>query len=109
MALVGYQRSREDIEEKIADLQRRLGVHLAKTPASFTSENPKTRRTMSVAARKRIAEAQKKRWAAFHAKAASAKKAEAPKKKISPARRAALVASLIKARAARAAQRAAAK
>jgi hypothetical protein len=62
---------------------------------------------MSAAAKKRIAAGQKKRWAAFHAndtKPVAAKKA-APKRKMSPERKAALVANLAKARAARAAKR----
>lgn len=83
----------------------------------------KTRRKMSAAARKRIANAQELRWAAFHARAdadaekpagktaakATTKKAlpakTAPKKKLSAARKKALVANLAKARAAKAAKK----
>jgi hypothetical protein len=67
-----------------------------------TPEAPKPKRRISKEGMARIIAATKKRWAAFH-------KAEkpAPKTKLSPARKAALVANLAKARAARAAKRAA--
>jgi DNA-binding protein HU-beta len=81
----------------------------------------KVKRTMSAAARKRIANAQKLRWAKFRksaekpaavAKKATVKKAApkaakktAPKRKISAAAKANLVANLAKARAAKAAKK----
>ena len=70
--------------------------------APATPEAPKPKRRISKEGMARIIAATKKRWAAFH-------KAEkpAPKTKLSPARKAALVANLAKARAARAAKRAA--
>jgi hypothetical protein len=79
--------------------------------APATPESPKPKRKMSAAGRKAISEATKKRWALFYAakakpvvaKKATAKKAAA-KKKLSPARKAALVANLAKARAAKAAK-----
>lgn len=108
MALIGYQRSLENIETKISELQNRLGGRAAKPAASETTDGGKPRRKMSGAARKRIADAQKKRWKEFHAKAEKsapvAEKAPA-KRKLSPARKAALVANLKKARAAKAAKR----
>jgi hypothetical protein len=81
----------------------------AELPSKTVTAKPK--RKMSAAGRKAISEATKKRWAAFHkaktkpvvAKKATANKAVA-KKKLSPARKAALVANLAKARAARAAK-----
>ena len=81
--------------------------------APATPEVAKPKRRMSVAGRKAISDATKKRWAAVHAAAAKtkpvvaknapAKKAVA-KKRLSPARKAALVANLAKARAAKAAK-----
>jgi len=63
---------------------------------------------MSAAALRRISLAQKKRWAAYHAKQGGTAKKAAPKKtakrKMSSERKAALVANLAKARAARAAK-----
>lgn len=55
-ALMGYEQTKRDIEEKLASLQRRLGFGGA-------TEAPVPRRTMSAGARKKIAAAQKKRWA----------------------------------------------
>ena len=107
MALIGYQRSLENIQEKIADIQRQLGVRPTKAAASVTTGEAKPKRRMSAGARKRIALAQKKRWAAFHQAEAPAptRKKAAVKRKLSPARKAALLANLAKARAAKAAKR----
>jgi hypothetical protein len=107
MALIGYRRSLENIEEKIADIQRQLGTRPAKAAASVTTAGAKPKRQMSAVARKRIALAQKKRWAAFYQaqEPAPAKKKAVVKRKMSPARRAALLANLAKARAAKAAKR----
>jgi hypothetical protein len=108
MALIGYQRSLENIQEKIADIQRQLGIRPAKAAASVTTGGAKPKRKMSAVARKRIALAQKKRWAAFHKaeEPAPAPKKAVAKRKLSPARKAALLANLAKARAAKAAKRA---
>jgi hypothetical protein len=106
MALIGYQAERAKIEERIAEIQRQLG---GRAPhAAAPAGAPKPRRQMSAAARKRIAAAQKKRWAAFHAKTEkpAAKKA-APKRKLSADARAKLAANLQKAREAKAAKKAA--
>jgi hypothetical protein len=65
---------------------------------------PKPKRKLSAAGRKAIIVATKKRWESFH----KAEKPAPAKKKMSPARKAALLANLAKARAARAAKRGAA-
>lgn len=73
-ALVGYHARLEEITTKMAEIRKALGtrpVRQAKgsggdIPTPFTK--PRKKRHMSAAARKRIAAAQKKRWAAFHAK-----------------------------------------
>jgi hypothetical protein len=63
-ALIGYQHQLELIEAKVADLRRQLG---GKSPAAATKNAGSGRkREMSAAARKRIAAAQKKRWAEYH-------------------------------------------
>ena len=82
-------------------------------PAPATTDAAKPKRKISAAGRKAISEATKKRWAAVHAAAAktkpaaqektAAKKAVA-KRKLSPAGKAALVANLAKARAAKSAK-----
>jgi hypothetical protein len=104
-ALVGYQAELQKIQEKIAAIRRQLGGRVAALVPAISSDGSRPKRQMSAAAKRRIAEAQKKRWRKFHAQqkgqAATAKKA-APKRKLSPARRAALAANLAKARAVKA-------
>ncbi len=65
MALVGYQIEQQKIEEKIREIQAQLkGQHAPPASAAASSEKPaRTKRVLSPAARKRIAAAQKKRWA----------------------------------------------
>jgi hypothetical protein len=63
-ALIGYQHQAEQLAAKIADIQRQLG---GKSPAAAPkAAGTGKRRAMSAAARKRIAAAQKKRWAEYH-------------------------------------------
>jgi hypothetical protein len=59
---------------------------------------------MSAAAKRRIAAAQRKRWAAFHAEHKSENAKTALKRKLSAATRAKLAVNLVEARAARAAK-----
>jgi len=94
--------------KRIGDAQRKRWAASkgeAESPSKTATAKPK--RKMSAAGRKAISEATKRRWAAFHAakqaKKAAVKKA-LPKRKLSPARKAALVANLAKARAAKAAK-----
>jgi hypothetical protein len=78
MALVGYQIEKQKIEDKIRAIEAQLKgkkVPLAGAPAGVAgSEGPK--RILSPAARKRIAMAQKKRWAEHRRKAALAAKGQ---------------------------------
>lgn len=69
-ALLGYEHKKSEIEEKIREIRGRLGK--GKTSYSSAAEpetaaekpaNGRKRRTLSAEARKRIATAQKKRWA----------------------------------------------
>ena len=63
-ALVGYRNQLAEIDRAIAEIRRRLGGRGSVT--SNRASKPRVRRELSAAARKRIADAQKKRWAAFH-------------------------------------------
>lgn len=64
-ALIGYQHQLDQIQAKMADLRQELGGKLpAAEPKSANVSGRK--RHMSAAARKRIAAAQKKRWAEYH-------------------------------------------
>ncbi len=68
-ALVGYENQLAEIENAMADLRRRLRM-----TGPTESEPAGTRKHgMSAAARKRIAAAQKKRWAAYRKAKASKK------------------------------------
>ena len=87
-ALIGYEQQRAEIEQRITDLRRQLGGRQGTAAGSAASAVRVTgRRQMSVAARKRIAAAQRKRWKQFHqAQAPAAKRATpAPKRKMSAA------------------------
>jgi hypothetical protein len=67
-ALVGYQAERDRIEAAIAGLQKRIGKGGAASAAAAPAPKTRSRRHMSADARRRIAEAQKKRWAEYHKK-----------------------------------------
>jgi hypothetical protein len=64
-ALVGYQAKHDEITTKMAEIRKRIHGGDEPFPVGTT---PRKKRKMSAAARKRIAAAQKKRWAEFHAK-----------------------------------------
>lgn len=65
MALVGYEIEREKIDQKIAEIRARLGRRTGSSKVTATPEaKPAGRkRILSPEARRRIALAQKKRWA----------------------------------------------
>ena len=75
MALVGYQLERTKIDSKIREIEARLGGRKATASAATAGKKaPGTKRVLSPAARRRIALAQKKRWAEHRKKAAMATK-----------------------------------
>jgi len=76
-ALIGYQNRRAEIDAKIAEIRRQIGGQTPQRSASAGPVGPPRKRVMSAAARKRIAAAQRKRWAEFK----KAKEAPAPVKK----------------------------
>src|SRR5271157_152864 len=82
-ALVGYQHQLEQIEAKMADLRSKLKGEAAAAPAKAAPEARGGKRPLSTAARKRIARAQRKRWAEYH----KAQEAPAKKRNMSPAAR----------------------
>jgi len=87
MALLGYEAQKAKLDAAIADIQAELG----QGASSARSEPPICRkRTMSAAGRRRIAAAQRKRWAAIH----NAKtKPKAAKRKLSSGGRKAIAAA----------------
>ena len=74
MALIGYQAELSRIEQRMAEIRGQLGGPVAAQEAA-----PK--RVLSIAARARMAAAQKKRWAAFHKGTTVAAVPELPKAK----------------------------
>lgn len=86
-ALYGYQVQSERLEATIADIQAQLGHRGPGRREATTNgidEAAPKKRTMSASARRRIAVAQKKRWATYHEQqAASAKPAKRKKHKMS--------------------------
>lgn len=64
-ALIGYEAQRSTIEAKIAEIRRQLRARAPTEAAGIKPKIPREKRTMSAATRKRIAAAQRKRWAAY--------------------------------------------
>lgn len=72
-ALHHLERERDEIQAKIDHIRRQLGSRVSHSPAGSVPaapapSEPRKKRVLSEAARKRIAAAQKRRWAA-HRKA----------------------------------------
>ncbi len=80
MALVGYEVERQRIDQKIREIQsqlggkRRAGLSPTAAPAIGPSSR-RGRRTLSAAARERIAAAQRKRWAEHRKRKAAGSRA----------------------------------
>lgn len=76
-ALEGLQAQRARLEGQIADVRRMLGTRRGRPPKhqaeGAPALAPRMRRKLSAAARRRMSEAQKKRWAAVRAKAEKGK------------------------------------
>lgn len=114
MALLGYNAKLNEVIEKMAEIERQLGVrHVSRTASRETATAPasKQKRKLSAAGKQAIRAALKKRWAAYHAKTSTAKPAtktaKRAKRTLSSAAKARLAANLAKARAAKAKKRAA--
>jgi hypothetical protein len=109
MALVGYTAKLDEVIQKMADIQRQLGVRgkgvAAPAAPAHAALAAKPKRKLSAAGKKAIQAALKKRWAAFHAQGGKAI-AKPTRKAMSPAAKARLAANLAKARAAKANKRA---
>ena len=91
--LEGLKLQKQRLDQYIAEAQRLLGGRGRKSAAAV-KEAKAPRRSMSAAARKRIAVAQKKRWAEFRQKkAAVVQQEKAPRRKMSAAGRKRIVAA----------------
>jgi hypothetical protein len=100
MALIGYEAERQKIEDTMAAIRKQVDGHPA---APAVDGAPRPKQNMSAAARRRIAAAQRKRWAAFHAERNETAKG-APRRKLSAVAKGKLAVNLAKARAAKAAK-----
>lgn len=77
MALVGYQIEKQKIEDKIRQIQSQLkGRHVALPSDAAGRRASGVKRVLSASARRRIAAAQKKRWAEHRKRMAQAAKQE---------------------------------
>jgi cell division septum initiation protein DivIVA len=80
MALVGFQMEKQKIDQKIRELQAQLkGKRVVLPSVSGEGRSSGVKRILSPAARKRIADAQKRRWAEHRRRAAQQAKSQAPK------------------------------
>ena len=110
VAIEGYEAQKARIDSKIADLRAMLpGASVELAPAAMTEAAPHgKRRKFSPAAIRRMREAQQRRWAKVRGEAAPPVPVKPepakPKRKLSAAAKASLVANLKKARAAKAAK-----
>jgi len=66
-ALEGLEQQRQEIDKHIAEVRKMLG---ARTAVRQAAPAAKPKRVLSAAGRRRIAQAQKRRWALVKAKAA---------------------------------------
>ncbi len=77
MALVGYQYEKQKIEDRIREIEAQLkGKHIAPAVSGDERKPAGVKRVLSPAARKRIAAAQKKRWAEHRKRVAAQTKGE---------------------------------
>jgi hypothetical protein len=74
-ALEGLQQRLAEVDQNIAEVKRLLRSGPA-SPAAEPAHAGRRRRKMTAAAKRRIAEAQRKRWAAFRAQAAGKRPAK---------------------------------
>jgi hypothetical protein len=85
--LEGLRFQKQQLDRYITEAQRLLGGR-GRKPAAAVKEAKEPRRKMSAASRKRIAVAQKKRWAEYrNRKATAVQEAKEPRRKMSAASR----------------------
>ena len=88
-ALIGFEARKVEIEAAIADIRGQLGQRRpGRASVDGATRKIPRKRVLSADAKRRIAEAQRKRWAAVK------KQSAAPKRKLSAAGRKAIVAAL---------------
>jgi hypothetical protein len=94
-AIEGFEARKLRIDEQIAQVRQLQNGHQP-VAASTPEPQKQLRRKMSAATRKRMGEAQRKRWSTNSEAETASKTAAKPKRKLSAAGRAAIVAALKK-------------
>ncbi len=79
-ALYGYERQKDEIEAKIAEIRNHIGGGKPAAVAT-TAPEPVKKRVMNASARRRIAAAQRKRWAEYKKTHGTPAKTAKPKAK----------------------------
>ncbi len=97
-AILGFEEQKRRIDGNIAEIRAMLSGAPVEAAGGFAATTPtgRTRRKVSAAARKKMAEGQRKRWAAIKGEAAPATTTVTPKRKLSAAGRANIIAALKK-------------
>jgi hypothetical protein len=91
-AIDGFEAQKTRLDEQIAKLRALLSGNSAHSPAALGPAPPK-RRKMSTAARRRIAMAQRARWAKVRGETEPAAPRQKPKRRLSAAGRKAIIAA----------------
>jgi predicted nucleic acid-binding Zn-ribbon protein len=79
MALIGFTIEKQKIESRIQEIQSQLKGKRSAMPSGAAGAAPVKKRHLSESARKRIAAAQKRRWAEHRKRAALAAKGQTAK------------------------------
>jgi hypothetical protein len=99
-AILGFEAQKKHIDAQITELREMLDGGSKATPAAISEAPTGKRRKFSAAARRRMKEAQQRRWAKIRGEAASpapaALEPSKPKRRLSKAGKAAIVAALKK-------------
>ena len=95
-AIVGFEHQKTQIDNQIAELRQMLNGGPAESTAATPEGTPGKRKKFSAAARRKMAQAQKQRWARIKGESPTPAAPPKPKRKLSAAGRKAIVAALEK-------------
>ena len=79
-ALIGLEQQKAQIDAKMAEIRRRIRTGGGAAISESAAPGRRAKRVLSPAARKRIADATKKRWALYRAQKAAQATKRAPRK-----------------------------
>src|SRR2546426_3528982 len=92
-AIAGFEQQKTHIDDQITDLKAMLSGHRNSASTPTSGAPTRKRKKFSAAARRRMREAQKARWAKVRGESAASPKAAKPKRKLSAAGRKAIIAA----------------